>query len=279
MFIWLAKIRLMNMQGLGAITTALLLSSLFLARTATAVSCASATGEQAVSVCQQELSQNPNDANVRLKLADTLIGLARFREAVEVLKRGVILQPGNSDFRQRLSAAESDLAEGEWIDKRAQARNTGSAGSQTAADELLCLKLRGEAAIEACDAVLAKAPGNRAVLVAKADALTGLGRFQDAVVEYKRVLNFYPQDADVAKKLLAVESRAAAKVSDSGRRSAASAIPDDTRALVASAAANAAPQVTVARTTNPAPLQRDDARRPATTRQYSNAPMSPGVTF
>lgn len=278
-----ARMGSLRMQPLlGTLAAAMLFTLLSATRSEAAVSCANATGESAVTVCQKELERSPNDADLRLKLADALIGLARFREAVEVLKRGVILQPGNNAFKQRMSAAESYLAEGEWIKKREASKDSSNAGSQAAADAMLCSKLRGEAAIEACDAVLARSPGNKTALVAKADALSGMGRFQDAIVEYRRVLRIFPQDADVAKKLHAAESRTTTASRVPATRTADIGSPGtsgDSRVSQAPAIHKAPPQVAVARTISPVPAPRDDARSPSSARTYSNAPLSRGVTF
>lgn len=174
-----------------------------------AASCGKSHGEAAVAACRQALDRNPKDTESRIRLADALSGLKRYQEAVEVLKQGLMIYPGDETIKRKLALARSHLEEQEWIEKKRAERDNGQNASSATATRLhsiRCGTLNGERALSACEAGLKAKPDDVALLTGKADALLDLKRLPEAIGTYQQALKQDPGNAGITKKLKTAET-------------------------------------------------------------------------
>ncbi len=164
---------------------------------------------------------------LRLALADALIELRRYGEAVEVLEAGMKLNPNNKELNRKLTTAREYLEEQHWIQKRGPYPGddaTTKVDTATKVNVIRCRKLKGEKALSPCNAGLEKRPGDRSLLTYKGDALLELDRATEAISVYQLVLAGYPDSADVKRKLEEAQSSRPADVRQCMRSSGAVAL-------------------------------------------------------
>jgi tetratricopeptide (TPR) repeat protein len=193
---------------------------------ARAATCAESSGQTAVAACQQLLDTNPTDIGARLKLADTLIALRHYQDAVHVLNQGVVIYPGSDELERRLAVARSLLEEQQWIEKQRATQPTRGDKRATATrlNVIRCGTLKGERALAACDAGLEALPDDVALLTGRGDALFDLDRVPEAMRAYRSALSQNPGSADIQTKLKAAEAKRLVMVASCLRLSGSAAL-------------------------------------------------------
>lgn len=170
-----------------------------------AVDCMSASGEAAVQACRQELRNRPGDREIRLALSDAYLSLKRYEEAVAVLQEGVEHFPGDETIKRQLILAESYLEEQRWIEnqKRKQdaLQSSDKADTQIRLSMIRCNKLKGEAALAACNDGLKLAPGHPGLLAGRANVWMTMERYGRAIADYQASLTAAPGNREAAKQL------------------------------------------------------------------------------
>ncbi|MHB8746160.1 MAG: tetratricopeptide repeat protein [Gammaproteobacteria bacterium] len=172
--------------------------------------CAESSGKAAVEACEVQLNQDPGDIKVRHALVTALMELGRNQEAVDVLKQGLAIRPGEQSLISRLAEARNALAEQQWIAKQREQQAhpaNGATDMQIKLDAIRCSKLQGDAALSACNAGLERQPNDVALLTGKADALLSLNRIPEAIAVYQRALGQASGNAEVQRKLKIAESK------------------------------------------------------------------------
>jgi len=179
--------------------------------------CLSAGGEAAVKACRIELREDPGNRNIRLALSDAYMSLRRYEEAVAVLREGFEHAPGDDAIKRQLSLAESYLEEKQWIEKqerqRAASKPGASTDTQTRLSVIRCNKLKGQAAISACNDGLKHAPDNPDLLSGRGSAWLALDQYGKAIADFQASLAAAPGNREATKKLRLAQTKREIKVS------------------------------------------------------------------
>lgn len=167
--------------------------------------CLSATGEAAVAACRRELLSDPGDVSIRFALSDAFMSLRRYGDAVAVLREGLEHFPGDDRIKKKLILAESYLEEQQWIEKQQQ--NAAAASSskkqetQVRLSLIRCEKLKGDAALAACNQGLVLAPNHPDLLMGRGMVWLEKGRIGNAILDFESALAVDPNHRDAAKNL------------------------------------------------------------------------------
>ncbi len=153
-----------------------------------------------VATPRAELNSQPNSLEAQLKLADALIDLGCYRDAVPVLEAGLAQRPRSSELQSRLRAVRSMLSEEHFFEGLGNARET----AKFQHDQLRCTKV-GD--VGACDDALRAKPNDPQLTVAKGDALLHGGRSADALLVYRHARELLPADDAVKTKISDAESQ------------------------------------------------------------------------
>jgi len=175
------------------------------ANTADAANCGEASGSAAIKACDQELSRDPGNIEVRLRYADVLMGQRQYQKAVNILSDALVMQPGNDTVKQKYRLASSLAEEQQSINQLST--DTPAAGTQNSVQEILCKTMKGQRAISACDQVLATDPRNITALTRRGDELMALNQVGDAVASYRRAVALEPANPTLMNKLARAESK------------------------------------------------------------------------
>ncbi len=173
--------------------------------TALAASCQRSAGAEAIPACEAALKRSPHDVELRSRYADILMDQRRHRDAVDVLQEALSLQPDNAQIRQQYRLASSLADEQASIEKLSV--QTPAAGTDNRVNEILCKSVKGQRALEACEALLKDDPRNVTALVRRADELMAIDRIGAAVADYRRALKLDPGNKALADKLRAAQAR------------------------------------------------------------------------
>lgn len=153
-------------------------------------------------------TQAPNNTRIRFALADALISLKRHAQAVEVLRQGLRRYPGDQEIKHRLVLAESYLEEQQWIEKRRGERRgstqhavEGRLDTRTRLHRIRCTKLKGRAALEACDTALRARPDDPLLHRQRGDALLDVNQIADAILAYQEALRLDPSSTETPKRI------------------------------------------------------------------------------
>jgi len=162
-------------------------------------SCDSESQKQ-VTAARAELNSQPNSLEAQLKLADALIDLGCYKDAVPVLEAGLAQRPRSGELQSRLRAARSMLSEEHFFEGLGNARET----AKFQHDQLRCTKV-GD--VGACDDALRAKPNDAQLMVAKGDALLHGGRAADALLVYRHAHELQPAEESIKTKLSVAESQ------------------------------------------------------------------------
>lgn len=173
--------------------------------------CLKTAPDYEIGACQKAFNDAPKNVNVALALAHALQRAQDYARAVAVLETARKYHPGNRKLASRLAIAHSNLDEQEWL--KAQKRKPGKKADTGNTVNLHitavhCNSLKGEKALNACDRLLQRKPGDAATHAARADALLSLGRTEEAAAAYRRALLLKPDDGATAAKLAAISKPA-----------------------------------------------------------------------
>ena len=175
------------------------------------MSCLSATGEDAITPCRQELLRDPGNLEIRFALSDAFITLGRYEDAVAVLRAGLERFPDNDRITRKLLLAESYQGEKQLIEKQKNLDNASSHSNkqnvQIRLSIIRCEKLKGEAAIAACNEGLKLNPKQTELLTGRGNAWMDMDRFGNAILDYEAVMNIDPGNRDAAEKLRVVQTK------------------------------------------------------------------------
>jgi tetratricopeptide (TPR) repeat protein len=214
-------IRAKNASSLMAATAMLMAAAAFWAMSMetarAATDCLSATGAAAVAACRQELRSDPGNRDIRLALSDAYLSLKQYEAAVFVLREGFEFFPGDDTIKRQLMLAESYLEEQQWIDQRkkdqAEAKPTGTTDTQTRLSVIRCNKLKGQAAIAACNDGLKRSPGNPDLLIGRGKAWMTLNQYGRAVADFQSSLAAAPGNRKAATQLRLAQTKRKINVS------------------------------------------------------------------
>lgn len=179
-------------------------------------SCLSATGEAAVAPCRRELLRDPGNLEIRFALSDALMGLRRYADAVAVLQQGLENFPGDDTIKKKLILAESYLDEQQYIEKQkksaAAASRSKKQDTQIRLSIIRCEKLRGDAAMAACNDGLAMNPDHPELLTGRGNVWLEMDRFGNAIRDYEAALAADPKNRMVTKNLRLAQTKREVKV-------------------------------------------------------------------
>ena len=181
-----------------------------------APSCLSATGEAALAPCRRELLRDPGNLEIRFALSDALMGLRRYADAVAVLQQGLENFPGDDTIKKKLILAESYLDEQQYIEKQkksaAAASRSKKQDTQIRLSIIRCEKLRGDAAMAACNDGLAVIPGHPELLTGRGNVWLEMDRFGNAIRDYEAALAAGPKNRMATKNLRLAQTKREVKV-------------------------------------------------------------------
>ena len=165
-----------------------------------APSCLSATGEAALAPCRRELLRDPGNLEIRFALSDAFMGLRRYADAVAVLQEGLENFPGDDAIKKKLILAESYLDEQQHIEKQqksaAAASRSKKQDTQIRLSIIRCEKLKGDAAMAACNDGLAVNPDQPELLTGRGNIWLEMDRFGNAIRDYEAALAADPKNRD-----------------------------------------------------------------------------------
>jgi predicted Zn-dependent protease len=197
-----------------------------------------AANSPALEAARSELKERPKSVPVRVDLADKLVGVGCYDEAVHTLEDGLKLFPNDRHLQTKLRTAKSFIGEREYLDKQPVA----AAGTDAAflRAQLRCKQI-GDLA--ACDQAILAKPNEAALWAAKGDAFLKEKRAREALVAFNRAqqLNAVaPSDIDVTSRVNAAQALLAVQSPPS---IASSISPRDLAPLPAERIASASPPV------------------------------------
>ncbi|MFO1286952.1 MAG: caspase family protein [Rubrivivax sp.] len=177
-------------------------------------------GAPADEPCRGALEQAAADD--ALALAEQWVASKRYAPALQVLEQLRRRQPWNTRVAQRLHEVRSLAEEAAWLARRSEgaappmpalpaapiapvAPAPFATGADLALVETRCTRLAGEAALAACDQVLAVRPRDARILAARGDLLLTLNRAAEAVVAYRAAAAQAPSPA-LAQKIALAEA-------------------------------------------------------------------------
>jgi tetratricopeptide (TPR) repeat protein len=160
----------------------------------------STTPSEAAVAASQALEEDSGNLDARLKLADALMASNCFEDAVHVLEEGEATHGRNGQLQSQLREARSMMREQTYF----EGLNRAEDAAKLSHNLHRCSRL---ADIEACDAALARQPGDPQMLLAKADALVRAKRPAEAVTTLRRVRELTPNDATVEQRIAAAETQ------------------------------------------------------------------------
>jgi len=163
------------------------------------------SSQQQVATPRAELNSQPNSLEAQLKLADALIDLGCYKDAVPVLEAGLAQRPRSGELQSRLRAVRSMLNEEHFFEGLGNAQET----AKFQHDQLRCTKV-GD--VGACDDALRTKPNDPQLTVAKGDALLHSGRSADALLVYRHARELLPADEAIKAKISDAESQRQALV-------------------------------------------------------------------
>ena len=265
-----------------------------------AASCVTSSGAAAVTACEKELASNPKKIDLRIRYADALMDQRRYEEAVNVLRNGLTMHPGNTSLKKKYRLASS-LAEEQKSIGRIVA-NRPAPGTSRGLSIILCKTLKGERALQACNDVLKTDPENVTALTRRGDELMTLNQVKGAASSYRQAVKLDPANALLKRKLKTAEAKIPAedrvdvatsetrvkapsperkiegskpkiyvppvKPPQEQRKADISTVAIAETAPIEKLPVETTPETAVARTDESALIQ-----------HYSNAPLSSGVTF
>jgi len=172
-------------------------------------SCLHGKNESKVVACRKAIEKHGSRRNLYLELGQTLDQLKRFKESISVYEEALSHHPGNKQFSGKLGIAKSNLREQEWVEERkSEKQTTSNSKSKTSStvqaklDKILCMRLSGEATLNACNQALQVFPRDPNLLRAKGDKLMRLGRLSEAKETYEQMLKVNPSSKVAKQKLL-----------------------------------------------------------------------------
>jgi tetratricopeptide (TPR) repeat protein len=151
------------------------------------------------------LQRDPDSVDTRVKLANALSDRGCYNDAIRALEAGVELDPHSRILQDRLRSARSTLSEQGYFEGLGRAEES----AKTQRNVLRCRNLSD---LAACDQALAAAPGDRTLMIAKADALVRAGHPSDALPIYEKAASLDPADESLKARIGATESARAALV-------------------------------------------------------------------
>lgn len=169
------------------------------ARSGADPACESAAQRSDLVAARAELQHAPDALAKRVKLGDLLLGAGCYDEAIQVLKAGEALDPGNPELQYRLNRAYSLMRERQYFEGLGQAR----AATHSTRSALRCTQLSD---VAACDEILAQHPGSVEITVARGNALLSANRIDEAIAAYVRATQLAPNSVLITQKLTAAQS-------------------------------------------------------------------------
>jgi tetratricopeptide (TPR) repeat protein len=198
------------------------------ADTSNAASCQGTSAPAPLAEARAGLERDPSVLEARLKLADILLALSCYEEAVHTLEQGAALEPHNAALESRLRNARSMLSEQGYFDGLGRAEEA----AKVQRNLLRCTKL-GD--VSACNEALSSQPDNASLLAAKADALLQANRATEALPIYRRAAELQPTNDAIKAKLAAAEAQRRATASRCLNTSGTAALDACQLALLAGA--------------------------------------------
>ena len=182
-----------------------------------APSCLSATGEAAVTPCRRELLRDPGNVEIRFALSDAFMATRRYEDAVAVLREGLERFPGNGEIKKKLILAESYVEEQQWIEKQQKSTSASSRSkkqnTQIRLSIIRCKKLKGDAAMTACNEGLRVDPDHPELLTGRGNAWLEMDRIGNAVLDFEAAIAADPKRRDAHKSLRFARTKRDVKVS------------------------------------------------------------------
>ena len=179
-------------------------------------SCLSATGEAAIAPCRRELLRDPGNVEIRFALSDAFMGIRRYADAVAVLQEGLENFPGDEAIKKKLILAESYLDEQQYIEKQqkkaAAASRSKKQDTQIRLSIIRCEKLKGGAALAACNEGLAVNPDHPGLLTGRGNVWLEMDRFGSAIRDYEAALAANPKSREATKNLRLAQTKREVKV-------------------------------------------------------------------
>lgn len=178
--------------------------------------CLSATGEEAVVSCRREMLSDPDNVEIRFALSNALMGLQRYADAVAVLQEGLENAPGDEAIKKKLILAESYLDEQRYIEKqKKRAAATSRSKKQDTRIRLSiirCEKLKGDAAMAACNEGLSVNPDHPGLLTGRGNVWLEMDRFGNAIHDYEAALAADPKNREATKNLRLAQTKREVKI-------------------------------------------------------------------
>lgn len=173
-----------------------------------AASCKSDVAKQpAFEKARAEVRQKPRSVGTRTDLADALLEIGCYDEAVHLLEDGVKLLPNDRNLQTRLKTAKSYVEEREHQDNNASAPVVASE-AVFLRYQLRCKQIGDPAA---CDQAIGIKPTDVSLFTAKGDALLKERRPKEALLAFNRAKQLAGTDAEFSSRINAAQAMLAAE--------------------------------------------------------------------
>lgn len=170
--------------------------------------CLNSQGHAAIDVCRSFAASYRDDLSALLALGQQLDAMRNDAAAAAVYLEGLRLCRGEGmcgELQRKELARLHTLAQSNASESVHVARTRGAQSMQSAAvtfkvDEIRCRRLRGAAAVRACENTLRSAAGNPELHELLGDALRSVGRNSDALNAYGQALALAPGRTSALQK-------------------------------------------------------------------------------
>ncbi len=158
--------------------------------------CMYGSGESAVKACKRLLQITPESLAVLLKQADHLIELQHFDEAENVVNNAIKYHPSSKKAVHKFKEIESYQQERKWAQDHQENNDnplkTNILSPQLQLDQIRCLKLKGEKALQSCNKIIKKVDNNSGLYKARGKILAAMGRAGEAERDFKNAMKYDP---------------------------------------------------------------------------------------
>ena len=158
--------------------------------------CMYGSGQKAVKACEWLLKSTPESLSILLKQADHLLELQRIDDAEIVVDKAMKFHPSSKKAIHKSKEIESYQQERKWAQKNKENKDnssvTNTLSPQLRLDQIRCLKLKGEKALQACNNIIYKESNNSGLYKARGKILAEMGREEEAERDFKLAMKYGP---------------------------------------------------------------------------------------
>ena len=164
-----------------------------------------------VDACRQLIRSNKKKRELYVALGKALEKRQKHQQAMQVYKNALDVFPGDQYFQKKLSIANSNIKEQQWLDKKQQSTvktsDTSKSNVQFKLNKLRCTRLTGDIALKACQTALKINSKDADLYNAQGDIYASQQKNKMALASYQSALKISPDNKDIYDKVQKLTQR------------------------------------------------------------------------